>query len=189
MGVLWLLFTLFFGVGFFGFGNGFAMLPLIFQIVRDHGFLTADEFSRMVVISQALPGPVTINAVSYNGFMVAGIPGAAISIFAIVLPSLILITIVLKFLDRFRGSGSLNAVFAGIRPVSIGLIGTAAIMISENTLFLGKLLSDEWASKGLAYLEPVPCVIFAVVVVLLLKTKISPFILILLGAAAGAFLI
>jgi len=189
MQILWLLFSLFFGIGFFGFGSGFAMLPLIFQTVRDHGFLTADEFSRMVVIAPALPGPVSINAVSYAGYIVAGVPGVIVSALALALPSFILVTLVMKFLDRFRDSSSINAVFAGIRPVSIGLIGAAAVMISENTLYFGHLISTEWAEKGLAYLEPISCIIFAVVFVLMLKTKISPFVFILLSALAGALLI
>jgi len=187
--ILWLLFSIFFGIGFFGFGSGFAMLPLIFQTVSDHGFLTAEEFSRMVVISQALPGSVAANAVSYSGYIVAGIPGAVVSVLAIVCVSFILVTIVMKFLDRFRSSGPVNAVFAGIRPVSIGLIGAAAVMISENTLYFGSLISAEWAARGLSYLDIVPCVIFAAVFILVLKTKISPFILILLAALAGAFFI
>jgi len=189
MEILWLLFSIFFGIGFFGFGSGFAMLPLIFQTVSDHGFLTAEEFSRMVVISQALPGAVSINAVSYNGYIVAGVPGALVSVLAIVFVSFILITIVMKFLDRFRESEVVESVFAGIRPVAIGLIGAAAVMISENTLYFGRLISSEWAAQGLAYLDIVPFVIFAVVFVIVLKTKISPFILILLAALAGAFFI
>ena len=189
MQILWLLFSLFFGIGFFGFGSGFAMLPLVFQTVSDHGFLTADEFARMTVIAPALPGPVSINAVSYAGFIAAGAPGAIVSVLAIALPSFILVSLVIKFLDRFRYSDTVSAVFSGIRPVSIGLIGAAAVMISENTLYLGSLISYEWAAKGLAYLEPVPCIIFAVVFVLMLKTKVSPIILILLSALAGAFLI
>ena len=187
--ILWLLFSLFLGIGFFGFGSGFAMLPLIFQTVRDHGFLNADEFARMVALAPALPGPVSINAVSYTGYIVAGVPGAIVSVLAIACPSFILVLLVMKFLDRFRSSGSINAVFAGIRPVAIGLIGAAAVMISENTLYFGSLLSAEWAEKGLAYLDPVPCAIFGVVFVLTLKTKISPFLMIIMAVATGAFLI
>jgi len=189
MQILWLLFSLFLGIGFFGFGSGFAMLPLIFQTVSEHGFLTAEEFSRMVVIAPALPGPVSINAVSYVGFIVAGVPGAVVSTLAIACPSFILVTLVIKFLDRFRDSATINAVFAGIRPVSIGLIGAAAVMISENTLYFGRLISDGWAAKGLAYFDLVPCLIFAVVFVLMLKTKISPFAYIILAAVVGAFFI
>ena len=189
MNILWLLFSLFFGISFFGFGSGFAILPVIYQTVKEHSFLTAEEFSRMIAISQALPGSVMANAVSYTGFVTAGWPGAIVSVVAVVLPSLILVTLVLKFLDRFRSSAVVNSVLAGIRPVAIGLIGAAAVMISENTLYLGKLLSEAWAERGLAYLDPVPCIIFAIVTFLMLKTKISPFILIILSVAAGAFLI
>jgi len=98
-------------------------------------------------------------------------------------------TLVMKFLDRFRDSATVDAVFTGIRPVSIGLIGAAAVMISENTLFFGRLISDGWAEAGFSYLNPIPCAIFAVVFVIVLKTKVSPFILIILAALAGALLI
>ena len=189
MALLWLLFSLFFGIGFFGFGSGFAMLPLVFQAVGDHGFLAGEEFSRMVAISQALPGPVVVNAVSYAGYITAGVPGAIVSVLGVACPSFILVSLVLKFLDRFKGSELVGAVFAGIRPVTIGLIGTAAVMISENTLYFGRLLSAAWAELGLAYLNPVACIIFGVVLVLMLRTKINPFIFILGAAAAGAFLI
>jgi len=189
MDTLWLLFSLFFVIGFFGFGSGFAMLPLIFQTVSDHGFLTAEEFSRMVVIAPSLPGPVSINAVSYAGFIVSGVPGAVVSTLAIVCPSLILVSLVMKFLERFRDNPVVDSVFAGIRPVSIGLIGAAAVMISENTLYFGRLVSAGWAASGLAYLDPIPCVIFAAVFVIVLKTRVSPFILIIAGALAGALFI
>jgi len=189
MHILWLLFSLFFGIGFFGFGSGFAMLPLIFQTVSDNGFLTAEEFSRLIVLAPALPGPVSVNAVSYTGFIAAGVPGAVVSTLAIALPSLILMTITMNFLDRFRDSGAINAVFTGIRPVAVGLIGAAALMMSENTLYFGRLISAGWAEMGLAYLDPVPCVIFAAVFVLMLKTRISPIAFILVAALAGAFLI
>jgi Chromate transport protein ChrA len=189
MEILLLLFALFFGIGFFGFGSGFAMLTLIFQVVSDYGFLTAEEYSRMVVISQSLPGPVSINAISYNGFIVAGVPGMVVSVFAMILPSLIIISIILKYLDRFRSSEALGAVFLGIKPVVIGLVGAAAVMISENTLYLGNLISTAWVELGFSYLNIVSCIIFAIVLVLLISTKISPFILILLSALAGAFFI
>jgi chromate transporter len=189
MNILWLLFSLFFGISFFGFGSGFAILPVIYQTVSDYGFLTPEEFSHMIAISQALPGPVMANAVSYTGFMTAGVPGAAVSVAAVVLPSLILVSLVMKFLDRYRNSVSINSVLAGIRPVAIGLIGAAAVMISENTLYFGRVLSEAWAEKGLAYLDPVPCLICAVVTILMLKTKISPFILIIISVIAGALLI
>ena len=187
--MLWLLFSIFFRIGLFGFGSGFAMLPLVFQSVGDLGFLSGDEFARMVAISQALPGPVVVNAVSYAGYIAAGAPGAIVSALGVACPSFILVSLVLKFLDRFKGSELAGAVLAGIRPVTIGLIGTAAVMISENTLYYGRLLSEAWAEMGIAYLNPIACIVFAAVLILVLKTKINPFLLIIAAAIAGAFLI
>jgi len=189
MDILWLLFSIFFVIGFFGFGSGFAMLPLIYQTIYDQGFLTSIEYTRMIALSQALPGPVIINAVSYNGFVVAGLPGTVVSVIAIMLPSLILVSIVMKFLDRFRNSDTIDAVFTGIRPVLVGLIGIAAVMVSEHTLYMGSLISEQWAKQGLAYINPIPCIICAAVVFLLLKLKVSPFLLIIFSAIIGAFLI
>ncbi|MCL2112243.1 MAG: chromate transporter [Clostridiales bacterium] len=165
------------------------MLPVIFQTVSNHGLLTDAEFDRMVALSQALPGPVSINAVSYAGYVVASVPGAIVSVFAIVCPAFILVLLVMKFLDRFRDSESVNSVITGIRPITMGLICTAAVMISENTLYLGSLVSAEWAIQGLSYLNPIPCIIFPVVFVLTIKSKINPFFLIISAAVFGAFFI
>ena len=63
------------------------------------------------------------------------------------------------------------------------------MMISENTLYMGSLISKAWIEAGLAYLEAVPFIIFAAVFVLMLSTKISPYIFILLSVAAGALFI
>ena len=71
------LFIMFFRIGFFGFGGGLAMLPLIFQSVQDFGVMTHEEFSNLVALSQITPGPMAVNAATYVGFNSAGIIGAA----------------------------------------------------------------------------------------------------------------
>ena len=70
------LFVMFFRIGLFSFGGGLAMLPLIFQSVKDFGMMTASEFSDLVALSQVTPGPIAVNAATYVGFNGAGIPGA-----------------------------------------------------------------------------------------------------------------
>ena len=69
------LFVMFFRIGLFSFGGGLAMLPLIFQSVKDFGMMTASEFSDLVALSQVTPGPIAVNAATYVGFNGAGIPG------------------------------------------------------------------------------------------------------------------
>ena len=87
------LFVMFFRIGLFSFGGGLAMLPLIFQSVKDFGMMTASEFSDLVALSQVTPGPIAVNAATYVGFNGAGIPGALAATLGVALPSS----------DRWRG--------------------------------------------------------------------------------------
>lgn len=66
------LFVMFFRIGLFSFGGGLAMLPLIFQSVKDFGMMTASEFSDLVALSQVTPGPIAVNAATYVGFTEPG---------------------------------------------------------------------------------------------------------------------
>ncbi len=68
------LFVLFFRIGLFSFGGGYAMLPLIYQGIQEFGFMSAEEFSRLVALSQVTPGPIAINAATYVGYQYAGVP-------------------------------------------------------------------------------------------------------------------
>ena len=84
------LFYTFFKIGLFGFGGGAAMLSLIqFEIVENHAWITASEFTNMVAVSQITPGPIGINCATYAGYLATGnVLGSAIATFALVLPSL-----------------------------------------------------------------------------------------------------
>src|SRR5665648_1181636 len=66
--VLLNLYVMFFSIGIFGFGGGYAMLPLIFQRVQEFGQMSAQEFSDLVALSQVTPGPVSVNAATYVGY-------------------------------------------------------------------------------------------------------------------------
>ena len=81
------LFAMFFRIGLFSFGGGLAMLPLIFQSVKDFGMMTTSEFSDLVALSQVTPGPIAVNAATYVGFNGAGIPGALAATLGVALPS------------------------------------------------------------------------------------------------------
>ena len=74
------LFSMFFRIGLFSFGGGLAMLPLIFQSVQDFGFMSAEEFSDLVALSQVTPGPIAVNAATYVGFNYSGVLGAGVAV-------------------------------------------------------------------------------------------------------------
>lgn len=182
------LFSMFFRIGLFSFGGGLAMLPLIFQSVQDFGFMSAEEFSDLVALSQVTPGPIAVNAATYVGFNYSGVLGAGVATLGVCLPSFVLILIVMKFMEKFKESKGLEGAFLGIRPVTVGLIGAAAIFVAETVLVDGKLFSMRLLTDPAGYINVIPCVIFAVTLVLAGKFKISPIKITILMAVVGAFL-
>lgn len=182
------LFSMFFRIGLFGFGGGLAMLPLIFQSVQEFGFMTAHEFSNLVALSQITPGPIAVNAATYVGLNYAGIPGAVTATLGVCSPAFLLMLLVMKFMEKFRDSGNLEGAFTGIRPVTVGLVGAAAIFVAETSLVKGNLFSTDLVQDPVSYVNPIPLAIFAATLILAGKFKISPIKITILMGATGAVL-
>lgn len=183
------LFLMFFRIGLFSFGGGYAMLPLIFQGVQEFGIMTAAEFSRLVALSQVTPGPIAVNAATYVGYKYAGLGGAAVSTLGVALPSLILVLLALHFLTKFEESKVLNAVLEGIRPATVGLIASAVVFLAETSLLNGPLLSAKLFENAGEYINLLPCLFFIVTIILAVKFKIGPIKLTILAGLVGAFVI
>ena len=187
--ILLSLFLVFFHIGIVSFGGGYAMLPLIFQSVGCFGVMRAAEFARFVALSQATPGPISVNAATYTGFYAAGIPGALAATAGIVAPSLLCVLAALRFMERFEKSRTLQSALAGIRPVTVGLIASASVFMADSTLTAGRLISERWLIEGAAYLNPVPCAIFAGALLLGGCFRLNTVAVMLLAAAVGAILV
>lgn len=171
------LFLLFFRIGLFSFGGGYAMLPLIYQGAYELTGMTSGEFSRLVALSQVTPGPVAINAATYVGYQYAGIAGAASATIGVVLPSLILVFMAAMFLTRFKESTALKDVLSGIRPATIGLLGSAVVFLAQGSLFTGM------------HVNPMPVAFFVAVLIIAWRFKADPIILTLIAGIAGAIII
>lgn len=135
--ILLKLFFVFLEVGAFAFGGGYAALPLIEQaVVVRHGWLTIQEMTDVVAISQVTPGPIALNAATFVGTRVAGIPGAIVASFAAVLPQ----TVILLFLGWFLFHGGritmVDRALKGLRPGVAGLIGVAALSMFLSSVFI-----------------------------------------------------
>ena len=171
------LFALFLRIGFFSFGGGYAMLPLIYQGAHEMSGMSADEFSRLVAISQVTPGPVSINAATYVGYQVAGIPGATLATIGVALPSLLLVLIVVAFMNKFMESEGMTAVLKGIRPVTVGLLGSAVVFLAQGSLFHG------WDINLMAV------AFFLVIFAVFWRFKTDPILLTIIAGVAGAIII
>ena len=136
--LLWQLFVSYLKIGFFGFGGGYAMLSLIqHEVVVQHAWMTAGEFTDIVAISQITPGPIAINSATYVGYTVGmqtghvglGILGSAIATFAVCLPSFTLMVLVARFFMRLHNNRLVEGAMRGMRPTVIGMIAAAALLL------------------------------------------------------------
>ncbi|MDE6097939.1 MAG: chromate transporter [Muribaculaceae bacterium] len=134
-------------IGFFGFGGGYAMLALIENEIVTPGWITEKMFTDIVAISQMTPGPIGINSATYIGYVapthsdpalanpVWGILGSIICTLVVVLPSFLLVRYAGHYIMKHRDSVAVKGVFAGLRPVVVGLIASAALLLMNRENF------------------------------------------------------
>lgn len=128
------LFYTFFKIGLFGFGGGYAMLSMIQgEVVTRYGWVSSQEFTDIVAISQMTPGPIGINAATYVGFTSTGsVWGSIIATFAVVLPSFILMLTISKFFLKYQKHPIVESIFNGLRPAVVGLLASRCVGINER---------------------------------------------------------
>lgn len=161
------LFYVYLKLGFFGFGGGYAMLSLIQdEVVVKHQWLTAQEFTDIVAISQMTPGPIGINSATYIGYVVTGsVWGSVLATLSVMLPSFLLVFIISYSFSRFANNRHVEAVFKGIRPVAIGLIAAAALLLCNSENFIDY--------KSILF--------FAVALIITIKKLLHPILTIIIG--------
>lgn len=158
------------------------MLSLIQnEVVTVHNWISDTAFTDIVAISQMTPGPIGINSATYIGYEVLANSGASeflcilgsfTATFAVVLPSFIIVLSICKVYDRFKDHYMFKGIMAGLKPATLGLIGTAALCLATPENFI------DWKSFAI-------CI---VAFVALFLRKIGPFTALGLGALAGLLL-
>ncbi len=137
------IYWIFVQIGSLTFGGGYAMIPLFHaELVEHYKLISANGFGNIVAIAQMTPGAIGINAATYIGYTHGGIIGAAIGTFGLLTPSLIIISIVAHFAERFQHSHAVKGALTGIRPTVIGLIAGAVLFFAEMSIFTGSIPWD-----------------------------------------------
>jgi chromate transporter len=169
----------FFVIGMFTIGGGYAMLSLIQnEVVTEHGWISDTTFTDIVAISQMTPGPIGINTATYVGYEVLSNSGASETMcvlgsltatFAVVLPSFIIVLLLCKVYEKWKEHYMFKGVMSGLKPATLGLIGTAALSLATPENFI------DWKSF----------LICIVAFLALYFKKLGPFSIIALGALVG----
>lgn len=180
------LFFEFCKVGLFAVGGGLATIPFLSDLGIRTGWFTSAQLADMIAVSESTPGPIGINMATYAGFTAAGVPGGIIATLGLVFPSLIIILIIAGFLNRFRESRTVDAVFYGLRAASVALITAAMLQVARIALMY------HTADNGTMQLFYWPAIILAAAVFVCSSytplKKIHPICFIAFSAAAGIVL-
>ena len=162
-------------IGLFGFGGGYAMLSLIQREIVDSGWITSQMFTDIVAISQMTPGPIGINSATYIGYALTGsIFGSVLATATVVAPPFVLILYTGHFIRRHKDSPIIKSIFKGLRPVVVGLIASAALLLMN---------AENFGSDNNMLLKTVPICIGSFLIVYF--TKIHPIFVIILSAIVG----
>lgn len=176
------LFWSFCQIGYTSFG-GMSMVPLINDEMVSHGWMTASEVSDIVAIAEMTPGPIAVNAATFVGIQVAGLPGALIATIGCIFPSCVIVMTLAYVYYRFRGLSVMQGILAGLRPAVIAMIASAGISLLCMALYGQRTFPADLGSMDLIALA-----VFLVGFFILRKWKPSP-IKVMAGAAmAGVVL-
>jgi chromate transporter len=175
------LFWSFFQVGLFSFGGGYAALPLIQeQVLEIHPWLTSAEFVDVLTISQMTPGPIAINASTFVGTKLAGIPGAICATAGCVTPSCIIVLILATLYYKYKGLRMVQGIIKGLRPAVVALIASAGLSILMTAFFNKEALPLKPSD-----LNWIAVLLFAGSLIIIRKFKLNPIYSMLIAGAAG----
>lgn len=184
------LFYVFFLIGLFTFGGGYAMIPMITTEVVGRGWVDAITLTDFIAISEATPGPFAINIATFVGSQTAGIFGAVCATIGVLLPSLIIILLIAFALSKFMKNRYVKGALSKVQPIVIALISYTAISLFVNTMFFNKqgINYSAFIFDRQSFSLFVILLSFTVVYKKVNKKALSPIILLLLAGLLGALL-
>ncbi len=178
--MFWQLIWSFLKIGMVSIGGGYAIIPLIQeQVVHGFQWLTLQEYSDMITISQMTPGPLVVNMASFVGVRLAGVPGAIFATIASVLSGFILSIVLYRFFQRHSGISYVANVLNGLRSSSTGLIASAAGSILVLAFF------GTAGTVSMSVLNPLAVVMFVIALYILRRFRPNPLFAILGSGLVG----
>lgn len=180
--ILLRLFYEFLLTGLFIFG-GFSAIPFLQQMAINTGWFTQEQLMDIIAVSEATPGPISVNMATFTGFITAGIAGGVIATLGLIIPSITIASIVARLLNRFRDSSLVNSAFYGLRPASLGLIASAGLLIFRLSLTDIELWKQTGSLLDLFNFKEIALAV--VLFVLMNRFKVHPIIFLAASAVVG----
>ncbi len=172
------LFLSFLQIGLLSFGGGYAALPLIKgQVIDQMHWMTQSEFNDLVTISQMTPGPIAVNAATFVGQKVAGMPGAVVATAGCIMPSCLIVSLLVWLYFRFRSLSVMQEILQVLRPAVVALIAGAGVSI-----FLTAVLTQKGGG-----IRPLQLLLFFGAFFLLQRKKQNPILVMLLCGMVNLF--
>lgn len=176
------LIFVFFKIGLFSIGGGYAIIPLIqAQVVDQFGWVSGQTFTDIITISQMTPGPLAVNTSTFIGIQIAGIPGAVCATAGCVISGVCISAFLFRLFRKHRQSAYILEILSGLKASSLGLIISAA-----GTILLLTFTGAEQISDGLS-VDWTAVLVFAVSLFALRKWKVNPVLLMVLTGVVGIF--
>ena len=176
------LFLAFFQIGLFSIGGGYAIIPMISdQVVVHQHWLTAQELTDIITISQMTPGPLAVNTSTFVGMRVAGIAGALCATIGCICMGVLIAYGIYHIFQKFSTSKIFMEVLKGLKAGSLGLIMAAAAIILSLAFFKEGVIST-------SNLQIPAVIIFTIILFIARKWKINPIALMVLSGVMGVFI-
>lgn len=180
------LFIEFFKIGLFAIGGGLATIPFLQNLGETTKWFDQELISNMIAISESTPGPIGINMATYVGYNVAGFFGGVVATMGEILPSIIIVVLFSKSLEKLTGNIYVKDAFYGMRPAVTGLIASACYSLISMSLLNITLFKETWSVFDLIDLKKF--LIFILIYLSIIKFKKHPIFYIALSAFIGVLL-
>lgn len=163
-----ILFGEFFKIGLLAIGGGLVTVPFLYDLSSSYDWFSPQELTDMIAVSESTPGPIGVNMATYAGFKAAGICGGIVATMGLLMPSMIIIVLLARYLKKHPNNLQFESVLKSIRPVALALIAFGG-------LFIAKAFVTGWLMAGL----------IAVLFLIIHYVKLNPILYICLGIIGG----
>ena len=181
-----MLFLEFLKIGLFTFGGGYAMIPLISEVVLKRGWLDESQFLNMIGVAEVTPGPIAVNMATYVGSTQAGFLGALLCTIGVILPAFLIMLLISILLKKFMKNKYVQSALSGIKFVAIALIAASAITIFADVLFPYTLNNSISFSINFVAIKMFVLIVAGYFLLkIILKKKPGPISIIIMSAIIG----